>query len=272
VCGNLTGRAVRVSEWLEFGYFALLAVLSVGRPLHAARRIQALIVAAGMCVAIVWVAGRGPALVRDWAPLAFILIGYFLSGLFFVRPSDALEQWLMAWDRRVLGDPSTRFVRWPRLVLAALEIVYMGCFLLVPGGFAVLVAAGDAAHTDRYWTMIVGAEFGAFAPLAFIQTRPPWAVERPPALRDRAVHRAARRFVEVFTIRANTFPSGHAAGSVAVALAVIPTAPFAGALLLALALAICVASVVGRYHYVVDIVAGIAMAAVIFVAVMLSGL
>jgi membrane-associated phospholipid phosphatase len=263
---------VRVSDWLAFGYFALLAVLSLRRSLPAARRIQTLIAASGMCVAVVGVAERAPALVHDWAPLTFILIGYFLSGLFFVRPSDALEQWLMAWDRRVLGDPSTRFVRWPRLMLAALEIVYMGCFLLVPGGFAVLVAAGDAAHADRYWTMVGGAEFGAFAPLAFIQTRPPWAIERPPALRDRAVHRAARRFVEMFTIRANTFPSGHAAGSVAVALAVIPTAPLAGALLLAVALAICLASVVGRYHYVVDIVAGVVMAAAIFVAVMVTGL
>ena len=58
----------------------------------------------------------------------------------------------------------------------------------------------------------------------------------------------------------NTFPSGHAAGSLAVAFAVIGTLPWTGALLLVLAAAICVACVVGRYHYVVDVVAGAAVA------------
>jgi len=40
----------------------------------------------------------------------------------------------------------------------------------------------------------------------------------------------------------------------------IPTLPWTGALLLLLAAAICVACVVGRYHYVVDVVAGAAVA------------
>jgi membrane-associated phospholipid phosphatase len=60
--------------------------------------------------------------------------------------------------------------------------------------------------------------------------------------------------------RVNTFPSGHAAGSLAVALAVIGTLPSAGAVLIVLAAAICVACVVGRYHYVIDVVAGAAVA------------
>ncbi len=37
----------------------------------------------------------------------------------------------------------------------------------------------------------MGAEFAAFAPLAFIQTRPPWALERKPELADPAIHRLA---------------------------------------------------------------------------------
>lgn len=199
-------------------------------------------------------------MLRDWAPLAYILAGYFLSGFLFAAPSLEIESWLMRWDRRLLGDPATRFVGWPRTIVASLELVYMGCFLLIPAGLVILLLAGHTALVDRYWTMVMGAEFAAFAPLAFIQTRPPWALERKPELADPAIHRLASQMVQHLTIGVNTFPSGHAAGSLAVALAVAGAVPGPGGLLLLLAFAICVACVVGRYHYIVDIVAGAAVA------------
>jgi membrane-associated phospholipid phosphatase len=62
--------------------------------------------------------------------------------------------------------------------------------------------------------------------------------------------------VEHVSIRVNTFPSGHAAASLAVALAVVGTLPWAGTVFLGLAVGICVACVVGRYHYVIDVAAG----------------
>ena len=65
----------------------------------------------------------------------------------------------------------------------------MGCFLLIPAGAVILTWSGHAILVDRYWTMVMGAEFAAFAPLAFIQTRPPWALERKPQLADPAIHR-----------------------------------------------------------------------------------
>jgi membrane-associated phospholipid phosphatase len=114
---------------------------------------------------------------------------------------------------------------------------------------------------------VMGAEFAAFAPLAVIQTRPPWALERKPELADPAVHRLASQMVEHLTIGVNTFPSGHAAGSLAVAFAVAGTLPWTGTALLLLAAAICVACIVGRYHYVVDIIAGAAVAVVLWLAV-----
>jgi membrane-associated phospholipid phosphatase len=204
-------------------------------------------------------------------PLAWILIGYVLSGLFFVRPSERFEAWLLAWERRLLGDPTTRFAHWPPALLASLDIIYMGCFLLVPAGFVGLALGGhDARLEDRYWTMVVAAELGSFLSLAFVQARPPWAIEPEPALGDRAVHRAAARFVRELTHRANTFPSGHASGSLAVALAIIGVLPLVGTVFLALALCICLACVVGRYHYTIDVVAGVALAVAIWIAVTLG--
>jgi membrane-associated phospholipid phosphatase len=66
------------------------------------------------------------------------------------------------------------------------------------------------------------------------------------------------------TTGANTLPSGHAAGSLAVAFGVIETLPTAGAILLAWAIAISVAAVVTRAHFVADIVTGAALAGVVW--------
>ena len=237
---------VRSFERIASLYFAYLIVACWWPPLTAGRRVF-LIAASALSGAAVWtIAHAAPALVRDWAPLAYILAGYFLSGFMFAAPSLAIESWLMRWDQRLLGDPATRFVRWPGALVASLELIHMGCFLLIPAGLAVLLYAGHAALVDRYWTLVMGAEFAAFAPLAFIPTRPPWALERKPELADPAIHRLASQMVQHLTIRVNTFPSGHAAGSLAVA--------------------ICIACVVGRYHYLVDIVAGAAVAAALWLA------
>jgi membrane-associated phospholipid phosphatase len=263
---------VRSSEWIALLYFAAMTVLAWVRPLPAARRLQITASGLTMCGAIVWLSRDGATFVRDWAPAAYIAAGYYLSGRFFVRPSPAIEHWLMSWDRHLLGDPTTRFARWPAPLLAYLELVYMGCVLLVPAGFALLAATGRAALADRYWTMVLSAEFGAFVPLAVVQTRPPWAVERTAALPDQVVHRFTARMVRALTINANTFPSGHVAGSLAVAFALLGPMPWAGAVCLLLAISISVACVVGRYHYVVDAVTGAALALAIYGIVTAAGL
>jgi membrane-associated phospholipid phosphatase len=263
---------VRFSELLPLGYFAGCAALSWLRPLPRARRVQVTAISLATAAAILAVAQSAGAVVRDWAPAVGILIGYYVSGRFFVTPSAAVERWLMSWDRRLLGDPTTRFARWPRSVLAYLDIVYMGCGLLVPAGFAILAARGRSDLADHYWTIVMAAELGAFAPLVLIQTRPPWLVEPRPVLDDRGVHRAASRMVEHLTIRANTFPSGHVAGSLAVAFALFDTLPLVGALVLLLAASISVATVVGRYHYVIDGVAGAALAVAVWTIAKAAGI
>jgi membrane-associated phospholipid phosphatase len=59
----------------------------------------------------------------------------------------------------------------------------------------------------------------------------------------------------------NTLPSGHAAGALATALAVGSVVPLAGVVFLLLAASIALATVLGRYHYVVDTVLGVLVAA-----------
>jgi membrane-associated phospholipid phosphatase len=241
-----------------------MTALAWARPLQGLRRSQVTGVSAAMCAVIILLARAGETVVRDWAPALSILAGYWISGRFFVQPSARFESWLSAWDWRLLGDPTVRFVGWPRVLLVYLDVVYVGCFLLVPAGFAALESGGHASLGDRYWTLVVGAELGSFVSLGLVQARPPWLLERSAQRPDRTVHRFASTLVETFTTQANTFPSGHVAGSLAVALGLAGAMPSTAAVFFILALSISLACIVGRYHYVVDVVAGGALALAIW--------
>jgi membrane-associated phospholipid phosphatase len=253
-------RAVRSSEWVSLAYFAALTALAWARPVGPRRRLVICAVALTMCGAVVLIARAGGAAVRDWAPGVSILVGYYVAGRFFVRPAERAEAWLMAVDRRLLGDPPSRFARWPRPVVASLDLLYVCCFLLPPAGLAALVVGGHAALADRYWTIVAAAAFGAYGPLSIMSTRPPWLLERPATLAAPAIHRFASQMVERFTTRANTCPSGHVSASLAVACALAGTMPWTAAVFFVLALGVAVACCVGRYHYLVDLVSGAALA------------
>ena len=250
---------MRASELVATAAFLYFAVGCWFGRSRLPRRLLVTVVSLSLVGLIRVVSAEGD-LARDWAPVIYILAGYYVSGLMFVRPSEPVERWLRAWDHRLLTRPTTRFSHWPPMLLAYLDLVYTLCFMLLPTGFAVLVATGHRDQADRYWTIVTGSELGAFMPLAFIQTRPPWVLEPKPDLPDGRMHRMAERAVRNVSHGINTFPSGHAAGSLGIALAVGATVPAAGAVFLAVAASIWVACVVGRYHYVVDVVAGVALA------------
>src|SRR5436190_18797650 len=102
--------AVRSFERIASLYFTYLIVASWWPRLPAKRR-AFLIAASALAGTAVWLIAHGaPAVVRDWAPLAYLLAGYSLSGFLFAAPSAGIESWLIDWDRRWLGDPATRFI------------------------------------------------------------------------------------------------------------------------------------------------------------------
>lgn len=263
---------MRSSEWVSFLYFLYLATVCWLRPLPASRRALVTGVSLALVGGILATALYAPQTIRDWAPLVYIGFGYYLTGRLFVKPSKRLEAWLLAWDRRLFDDPTTRFAGWPGWFVAYLDIVYTFCFLLLPGGFAALVATGHAGLADHYWTTVVAADLLAFAPLSVFQTRPPWMLEdHPPVLAARSAHRLASFMVQNATIRVNTFPSGHVAVSIAVAFGVFSALPVTGIVLLVLAASTAIACVVGRYHYAVDVVAGAALGVLVCAVVYLCG-
>jgi hypothetical protein len=251
-----------MSHQFAIAYFVLLTALAVFRPLPGRRRILTVGIAALMVAAIYAVSGTTGAL-RDVFPLTIILVGYYVSGLLFARPSRSIEEWLTSWDRRILGDPTRAFAAWPAWLLTALDIIYLGTFLTVPAGLLALWLAGEMQLADHYWTIVMGSLLVCYAGTAIIHTRPPRTLERTHERANRTMQQVAFRAVENFTIGTNTIPSGHVAAPLAVGLALMQPLPLAGAVFLVLTVFITLACITGRYHFIIDCVLGaiVAMAA-----------
>ena len=260
---------MRVVEWIVVAYLAYVAVLVVARPHLSRLRLRILALVIADAALLVWLsaqASASPALrvVRDWMPAAQLLIAYWLSGPFFRAPMPRVEAWLLSVDRWWFDRAGLAWLaaRGPRCMLELLEDAYVSAYVLVPLGFAAAyVATGGGVDADRYWTPVVLAELLCYGALPWIQTRTPGALGDRTFLDGRrvAVRRLNRLIQQRASIQVNTFPSGHAAGAMATALAAGAVVPALLAPLLLASLAITLGSVVGRYHYMADGLAGLAV-------------
>jgi membrane-associated phospholipid phosphatase len=255
---------MRASETIAVVYFSYLAISAAFVRLGWSRRLIVWSAAAAVVAAEYVIVGvpASPAVerIRDWLPALVILLGYYAAGIFFVAPSARAEAWLARSDRWLRDGWIDRL---PAPVRNYFELVYDSCFLMIPAGYAVLDWSGRAALADEYWTLVSAAEFLCFATLPWFQARPPWAIEPRRPADWTAVRRFSLTWVDRTTIHATTFPSGHTAASLAVALAVWAAVPWAGAVFLLLAVSIAAASVAGRFHYTIDAIAGILLAMVL---------
>ena len=258
-------------EWVAVGYYVyLLIVALVGRRFLKAR--IAVLAGTVVCCAVLG-ALSSPRLglsmdaltIAIVVPTAVLLGGYWLSGLFFVSPMQRVEQWLMALDERLLRRPGilTAYQTSPRIVREFFEMAYVLVYAVIPAAVATLAIGGHRDAIPRFWTIVLLAEFSAYGMMPWLQTRSPRVLERSAGLihPPSALRRFNAKILERGSIQVNTLRSGHAAGAVATALAVADAMPFAGFIFLTLAASIVAATVLGRYHYLVDSLLGIVMAA-----------
>ena len=248
--------------WVAVGYASYLAIVAVaGRRFAGARPLA--LAAAGLSWLIVALAAsniiQSPGL-RVVLPLAVLVAGYWLSGRFFIKPMPEVESWLLQVDVALLERTGIRqwYRRAPILVTEMFELAYLLVYLVAPAGALTLIAFGQAARLDHYWTTVLLAGFIAYGALPWIQTRPPRTVHADPGGPGRRLVRRVNHLVlSRGSIQVNTLPSGHAAVALAVGLAVVDVLPTAGALLIAFAAVIVAATVLGRYHYAVDSILGV---------------
>jgi hypothetical protein len=245
------------SEFLAAAYssvFLVASVLLIRTRAHAWRTVG--LAGAGLAAALVagTVGELGGETLRAWWLLGFLPLAYWMPAPLVGRPHERLEARLLRVD--------SAFGLGPVVSAFPLELSYLLVYPLVPAGLlAVLDAGGISA--DRFWLGVLLAVLPCYGLLPLVATRPPRALLVPSVASAPGLFRRLNvRFLAFFGNQWNTLPSGHAAGSVAVAVLVwaagSPFAPVAAML----ATGICVGTISGRYHYVVDTVLGVALGAI----------
>ena len=244
---------------LYFLYVAVVAALLPG--LAWARRWQAAAAACGGALLAALAAWTTVFWLRDVVlPLSLLLVGYWSSGLLWIRPMPRIEARLAAIDRRLRIPKICASL--PRFLRGLLELAYAAVYPLIPLAFLLHLRYGDPPDADRFWTVVLLTDYICFAMLPWIQTRPPRATE-PRAPWPSSVRVLNETLLNRTSISANTLPSGHAAEATAVAL-LLADAPWPIAAWMALnALAISAGAVLGRYHYAVDALTGWAVAVIV---------
>jgi membrane-associated phospholipid phosphatase len=247
-------------------FFLYIGSVAAFHPLlDARRRTQAL---GGVALGLIGVIASitvPSTLLTDWVvPPALLLLGYWTSGLLFVKPMPRAEQVLRRIDRQLRIGRLARGS--PRALAEFLELAYLAVYPMIPVALVVYLMTTHGQDAGSFWTVILATDFICFGMLPWVQTRPPRALDSEAwTSRIRALN---VRMLWKTSIQANTCPSGHAAEALAAALlAARAPAPIAAAMF-ALALAVSAGAVLGRYHYAADALAGWAVALIVWALVM----
>ena len=245
---------------VAIGYFAYLAALACFASVPPRQKAQVVIVSAAAVTAIA-IFGMPHIM-----PLVYLLGGYWLPALLVGSPNPKLERWLLEIDHHLFGRDGLRWFERhaPRALVEYLELAYLLCYAVVPAGYAWLLAAGFQREADRFWSTALGAAFFCYGLLPWLPTRAPRAIEGERPVWRSTVRKLNLAVLARGSVQWNTFPSGHTAASVATALAVGTHVPAAGVVLGTIAVSIAIGSVVGRYHYAADAIAGVLVAILAF--------
>jgi membrane-associated phospholipid phosphatase len=144
-----------------------------------------------------------------------------------------------------------------------LEVAYAGVYLLVPVALAIRLWVLPAAAPDTFWTVVLVTDYICFGALPWVQTRPPRVLELDEPWSS-SVRRFNLRLLGATSIQVNTFPSGHAAEALVAALMVVGAPSWIVLLMFLAAFAVSAGAVLGRYHYLLDAIAGWIVAIIVF--------
>jgi membrane-associated phospholipid phosphatase len=253
---------MRNAEWINLIYFSVFVVLGFILPkISWSKRVRAF--AIGLSgIAIVWATSKiETKAIRDWAPAPLMLFAYWQAGSLFDSPNEKLQKLLIDFDQKLLARVSFS----NSILISYLEFSYLLCYPLVPLGLALLYYGNLAHYSDSYWTTILIPTYFCHAMVPFTQTYPPWKIEQQSIGRDRNLIRVFNFWIIKYaSIHANTLPSAHVTASMAAAFVLLKFLPLSGSIFLLIAFSICVAAVVGRYHYALDVILAAILVIVVF--------
>jgi membrane-associated phospholipid phosphatase len=235
-------------------YFAYAAALGDLLPGLARRARMWAVINSALGAAVTIAASRLPSShpLNVWVfPPAVLYLCYRATGVLFAGPMPRTERALVAFDEALGIDRIAH--RIPRWLAELLELAYAGIYALALVALAIALWIGVAA--SRFWTVVLVTDYICFGMLPWIRTRTPRETLDPEPWRSR-FRAINQRLVKGASIGVNTFPSGHAAEALVVALLVAGSPwPISAAMFLAAA-AVSAGAVFGRYHYAADVFAG----------------
>ncbi len=207
--------------------------------------------------------------VGDWAPSILILLVYWQSGCFDKRVNSDFQNWLDRLDQRWIGPLLSRWERdWQRSWVGSyLELAYLLCSPLVMLGIAVLYFAHLGSQTDTYWTVVLTSAYLCYLMIPFIATLPPRLVHVSSFPRSK-LQSLNYTILRHSGIQLNTFPSAHVAVGFAVSMVLLKAVPVAGVVFLIVSISIAAGAVLGRYHYLADVLVGAALSLIVCAALL----
>ena len=269
--------------WIYFSYTAGLAILlPVSAEIRIVTVVLNLTIVAGYALLIHAHGLRGRKILgvmRDWLPLVMLLLAYREMG--WLAPpahSYSLEHSWILIDRLVLRTWHLHdaIEILGRVVPSILEIAYSLVYATAPFGLTMLYAYGARKRSEEYLLILVLGVLLAYAQFPFWPSEPPRTAfpgEDAPSMQT-----IFRRFnwflLGGYGIHTSVFPSAHVSGAFAAAfgaMRALPEKPWVWRTLLVMAVLIATATVYGRYHYVVDAIAGFAVSVVALALGLLAG-
>ncbi|MDW8355601.1 MAG: phosphatase PAP2 family protein [Bryobacterales bacterium] len=272
-------RLLRFSELVLIVYFVYAIVVSQVLPVKASVPRTVFVVNVTVLAGILLLAyadglrrRRPLSIMRDWFPLPLVLLAYRQMGWFApAHHTYELERGWVVWDRVFLYDLKVRAaveVLGP-VFPSVLEIAYSLVYVIPHFSLAVLYVYRRRARASAFLSVFVLAVLGAYALFPYFPSEPPRTVFPDQDLPSYTT--VFRQFnlwlLGGWGIHTSVFPSAHVSGAFSAAFAMrrlLPEKPWVGRTLLVLAILIALATVYGRYHYLVDALAGIALALVAF--------
>jgi hypothetical protein len=270
---------MRTSEWIQIGFALTLAVAAWIAPLPPRRRWAitafaaiAIVVLSLALVLCAHLSAEIADVIRDWLTVPLFLIPYWQTGQFFLRSNHAIERRLLAFDQQLIpGIAATSGTGRTRIGLI-LEMAYLSCYPLVPLGLLAMYLTNQRAHVAAFWLVVLVSTYLCYATTPFVPALPPRSLftEAPDPINSAKSVNKGRIFnrwiLRHGSIHAISFPSAHVASAFAVALILLRYSLPTGVLFLVIAVAISLGAVIGRYHFLLDILFGAIVPVVVFLA------
>lgn len=260
---------LRNYEWLLTIYFATAGMRAAAKGFYAFTALDA-------CVPLVFLAleaceraarRRWIGIVRDWAPLPFLLLAYWnVDFAAKTRTDYAFELRWIGIDKLLLNDWHGReaIEYFGSLVPTVLEFCYLILYAVPPLLLGAVYLLGGRRRVDPFLFTVFAGTLLTYTLLPLFPSASPRLVfpgqDLPSAVT--IFRRINMWLLDNWDIRTSVFPSGHvtvAFSSAFAAMVALPERRWLGRLLLVFATLVALNTVYARYHFAVDGAAGLAI-------------